>query len=545
MDTLVIGIDGGEWSVIEPLIADGSLPNLSELINSGVHGDLESITPPVSPPAWNSIQTGTNPGKHGIFDFTTFGSDYGRRSVNASDRRTVPFWRVMNDNGVDTGLFKIPFAYPPGDVEGFLVSGFPTPETVDDYTTPKELSDTIGSPARLFEDWNYQDRGQYERFKNNLVSVAERQSRILQDLLDDHDPNFLMTVYDRSDRVQHFFWKYVDETHPRYEHDPALSDAFEEYYEAVDRGIGQLLDRAGPETNVIVLSDHGFGPLTDDIFIEEWLENSGFLAREDPESANERVRQTIATVVSSAWDVARRLNLDSQVRSIIPSSWFQRGSELQDESKRAIEWDETEVFFSTVSGQSLFINLEGRFDQGTVSRSKYDAVVEEVSSSLRNMTHPDTGERLVRDIVRTDEAFEGDAVAEGPDLIVETLPEYTLKGGRSETLVAPSMQNANDRSGDHRRNGIIIASGPAFTTGNVDSASVLDIAPTLLYLCRCPVPGTIDGDVLTEIFTDEARANREITRTEEYQQDSTAGRRWNKQEEAELEERLSSMGYMD
>lgn len=105
MDTLVIGIDGGEWAVIDRLIEEGRLPHIAALREEGVAGNLESVTPPVSPPAWNSILTGTNPGKHGIFDFSTFDEHYQRRSINASDRRSAPFWRVLNDHGVSTGLF--------------------------------------------------------------------------------------------------------------------------------------------------------------------------------------------------------------------------------------------------------------------------------------------------------------------------------------------------------------------------------------------------------------------------------------------------------
>jgi len=96
MDILVIGLDGGEWDVIDPMIKRGELPHLAQIKNKGVSGDLQSITPPVSPPAWNSIQTGTNPGKHGVFDFSTFDENYSRRLVNLSDRSAEPFRNIQN-----------------------------------------------------------------------------------------------------------------------------------------------------------------------------------------------------------------------------------------------------------------------------------------------------------------------------------------------------------------------------------------------------------------------------------------------------------------
>jgi len=66
---VIIGIDGGTYSIIDPLIEKGALPNLRRLIKSGVKGILKSTYPPLTAPAWVSFMTGENPGKHGFFDF--------------------------------------------------------------------------------------------------------------------------------------------------------------------------------------------------------------------------------------------------------------------------------------------------------------------------------------------------------------------------------------------------------------------------------------------------------------------------------------------
>jgi predicted AlkP superfamily phosphohydrolase/phosphomutase len=242
MDTLVIGLDGGEWDIIDPLIEGGKLPNMSRLKRKGLSGPLESITPPVSPPAWTSIQTGTNTGKHGVFDFSTFDENYRRRSINSSDRSATPFWEIMNDRGTTTGLFKVPFTYPPHDVSVFMVTGFPTPNTADDFATPRSLIKRVGPIEGLFEDWSSQQAGDYDDFETDLLDVAERQTDLFIELLDEYDTDLSMTVYDGSDRIQHFFWKYFDESHPRYEPDSPLVGVIKEYYKTVDEGIGRILD---------------------------------------------------------------------------------------------------------------------------------------------------------------------------------------------------------------------------------------------------------------------------------------------------------------
>ncbi|MFC6614901.1 alkaline phosphatase family protein [Halopenitus salinus] len=544
MDTLVIGLDGGEWSVIDPMIDRGDLPNIAQLKQEGVSGPLESVTPPVSPPAWSSIQTGTNPGKHGIFDFSTFDEEYNRRSINSSDRRATPFWTVMNDEGTTTGLFKVPFTYPPDDVDGFMITGFPTPNIIDDFATPDTLIDQIGPVDSLFEDWSLQQSGDYEAFKRNLIQVAERQTDLFLELIRDHETDLSMTVYDGSDRVQHFFWKYFDDSHPRYDPDSPLVGAIEEYYEAVDHGIGRISDEIDDDCDVLILSDHGFGPLSYDIYIDEWLEEEGFLTRRSEESTRKVVNDVLATTLKASWNAVTQINLDRVVKSILPESWFEFGSSFQHESRRDTVWGETQAFFTTLSGQGLYVNLEEQFTEGTVSRSQYDDVVEEIRDSLRSLRHPKTGEKLVEAVIRSDEVFEGWMLDDAPDLIVRTVPDCTLKGGRSESLLQPSTQNAHDRSGDHRTEGIFIASGPSFETGTIDGANVFDIAPTLLYLQDCPVPTAMDGTVLTGLFPSEIVNERKIGKTEKYGQSGIGDRKWNDEEEAELEQQLSDMGYL-
>lgn len=545
MDTLVIGLDGGEWDVINPLIKEGRLSNLARLKREGMSGPLKSITPPVSPPAWNSIHTGMNPGKHGIYDFSTFGEDYNRRSVNLSDRRATPFWEILNDNGISTGLFKLPFTYPPDDVSGFMVTGFPTPNTVDDFTMPQSLVERVGPVEELFEDWSFQQAGDYDAFRANLVRVAERQTDNFIELLQDYDTDFSMTVYDGSDRIQHFFWKYFDSSHPRYEPDSSLVGSIEEYYETVDKGIGRILDEVDDKCDVIVLSDHGFGPLEYDIYVDEWLEERGYLSRRSEGSAQKRTNDVLAKTLGLGWKAVKKANFTNEIKSILPSSWFEFGSQLQNEAHRDIVWNETVTFFTTLSGQALYINLDDGFSEGIVARERYDEVVEEIRDSLLSIRHPQSDEPLVAEVVQSDEAFEGWMLDEAPDLIVETVPGYTLKGGRSESLVQPSAQNDHDRSGDHREDGILIANGPSFDKGTVDGSSVLDIAPTLLYLYDCPIPTAMDGNVLTELVSKEIMSDRNVERTEKYGQTDAKGRQWSGDEEAELEERLSNMGYLE
>jgi len=438
-------------------------------------------------------------------------------------------------------LFKVPFTYPPGDVDGYLISGFPTPNSIEDFVQPEALRSTVGSAEKLFEDKSLYKGGNEEQFKNNLIEVAKYQTELFLELVDDHDTEFAMTVYDGSDRIQHYFWKYLDESHPRYDPDSPHADAIERYYETVDDGIGRILERTNDDCDILIISDHGFGPLSSDIYIDEWLDNEGFLTRDAQGSSSRAATELAGETLQFGWNLVGQAGLQNSVKSILPTSWFEFGTSLQNNSHQSIIWDETDAFFSTLSGQALFINLEDRFTEGTVTREEYDTVVEQVQESLLSIRHPETKERLVEAVVRSDEVYSGWMVKDAPDLIVRTNPEYTLKNGHSDQLVRPSKQYGQDRSGDHRTDGVFIASGPSFDCGTIQDASIMDIAPTLLQIHECPIPETVDGEVLQDAMVEETTS---IEYTDEYGETDGERREWSESEEEALEERLSSMGYL-
>ena len=123
---LVIGLDGATFDLIEPWKEE--LPNLAGLMEGGAWGRLRSTVPPVTFPAWTSLATGTNPGRHGIFDFTQrVPGAYRVEFVNATFRRQPSVWRHLSKAGRRVGVMGLPAAYPPEAVNGFFISGFDSP----------------------------------------------------------------------------------------------------------------------------------------------------------------------------------------------------------------------------------------------------------------------------------------------------------------------------------------------------------------------------------------------------------------------------------
>lgn len=545
MQTLVIGIDGGEWSIINQLVSEGKLPNLEKLIDTGLEAGLQSTCPPVSPPAWSSFYTGSNPGKHGIYDFSTFDQHYRRRSVSSADRTATPFWEVLNDRGISTGLFKLPFTYPVSQVQGFFISGFPTPADGTEYAYPPEIDSMIDSPKKLFEDSDLKKEGSLRQFKQNIFNVTEYQTDKLISCLESNETDFVMTVYDGSDRIQHFYWKYFDESHARYVPDDNLN-AIQEYYSVLDMQIGRLLEHSPSETNIIVMSDHGFGPLETDINIEYWLEDHDYI-KWNINEGNYISKRVIEENIGRIWDAAKSVNLDPLIKSVLPDTVLNWGEDVTSMKKTGYDWEKTSAFFTTVSGQAITINLKNKYKHGSVPKEEYDELVSKLVKQLRNLKHPESNEKLFRRVERKSEIYTGWAIESAPDIILEAKERFAIKGGKCDTLLSPSTQYGQDRSGDHTSTGIFIGSGPAFSNKDekINDIKIIDIAPTILHLHECPIPKFMDGSVALSVLDSQFNQNIDKQYTSQYGQVTSDIHNWTSSEAENLEENLKNLGYID
>src|SRR3989304_3900917 len=105
----VLGLDGATFNLIKPWIKEGELPNLSRLLEEGCHGELESVIPPLTTPAWASFITGKNPGKHGVFDFAErIDGSYDIRWVTSGSRYGRSLWKIIGSHRGKVGVINIP-----------------------------------------------------------------------------------------------------------------------------------------------------------------------------------------------------------------------------------------------------------------------------------------------------------------------------------------------------------------------------------------------------------------------------------------------------
>jgi predicted AlkP superfamily phosphohydrolase/phosphomutase/tetratricopeptide (TPR) repeat protein len=283
---LVIGWDAADWKAIHPLMDAGRMPNLQKLVERGSMGRVATLHPPLSPMLWTSIATGKRPFKHGIHGFSEPTADgRGVRPVTNLSRTCKAVWNILSQHGLRSNVIGWWPSHPAEPIRGAMVSDQyhkahqplgPDWRLPPHAVHPAELHDTLAElrlhPQELMGPMlepfvpllEKVDQKQDRRFAGLCKTIAECASihSAATWLMENREWDFFAVYYDAIDHFCHGFMKYH---RPR---QPWIDEADFELYSNVvstayvlhDQMLGTLLEKAGPETTVILMSDHGFHP---------------------------------------------------------------------------------------------------------------------------------------------------------------------------------------------------------------------------------------------------------------------------------------------
>ena len=565
---LVIGIDGATFDLIRPWAEAGDLPNMARLMAEGVHGPLESTLPPVTAPAWTTFATGQNPGKHSVFDFIQplaassphregrtpplVGGGGGGSPfdlVNSSSIRAPTLWQIISEAGRKAGVMNVPVTYPPVPINGFVITGMLSP-VGGNFTYPADLLDRYAGqikPYRIAPHVQYKP-GNETAFTADLLDLVERRGEYALQLMSDYPYDFLMFHFLSTDTMQHAFWKFVDPTHPRYDPQAAarFGPALKQVYRRIDGFIGQMLDRILEETTVIVMSDHGFGPLHYVVNLNLFLLDQGLLQLK--RGAWTRLKTNLfraGLTPASFWHLIERTGLQNYVWQVSKST----RNKVVDKflSFDDVDWSRTSAYSIGHVGQ-IYVNLKGREPEGFVEPdAECEAVQQKVIQTLHEMSHPETGQPLVDQVIPGSQAVHGPYARRGPDLHVVMDGYRTIAFPLFATDNRIVTRQIRGDSGCHRLHGIFIAWGPEIKAGEtVEGARILDLAPTILHLIKLPVPDEMDGRVLTEALTTSRPVARQaappLPPLGGVREGTEAG--LSAEETAEVKDRLRALGYL-
>lgn len=569
MKIAVIGLDGGSFKIIKPMMEKGLLPNLKKIMENGASGTLMSTVPPLSPQAWASFMTGKNPGKHGIFDFTNFKPDsYEMTFSNGSCVRSKTLWRLLSDCGLSVGVVNVPMTYPAEEVNGYLLSGFEAPSVNNKFSWPEnlnaEIKAAIGKDFDLHGD--FWTKNAPDIYLNQILKTMNNQADAVKYLIKQYPTDFFMYVFGSTDRVQHYFWQFQDTDHPDYTKGSQFESAIERVYVEADRLAGEILEMIPDPKTVFVVSDHGFGPLKKIVYLDKWLEQNGYLVWKQEKISKKNV------LLKNLY-MTMRLYLPQKLKDILKALYpAVRASVESSLILGDVDWKKTKAFAVGVEATSIFINRNDRFPLGSIKyqSNEYEKLISELVQGIMNIKDPDTGEPVAGKIFKTAEIYNGREVKNAPDLIVQWKNhEYVsrrhyrdfhqdvvskeLKSGVMGKLM--SLSN----TGCHRPEGMFMASGPDIKSNfKFDSANIIDFFPTLLDYLGIKQPSGVDGKIFDLIFKEDglktfsgkySSGEDDLTQpgcdNNDIRISGSVNEKLNKDEEDAIFQRLKNLGYLE
>jgi predicted AlkP superfamily phosphohydrolase/phosphomutase len=564
---MVIGWDGADFGLIRPWIEAGYMPNLKRLMGVSRYGTLQSVYPPATPVAWSTIVTGKNPGKHGLNGFFKFRpNSYSSYPVNAANRRGKDVWEILSDFGKKVAVIGVPLTYPVRKVNGCMISGFLTPECAEDYCFPVGIKDEIKSripgytpgPNPLVANDNFvSDETQYVK---SLFYTLERHIEAITYIAKNKEWDFFMGVFNETDWVQHRFWFAIDENHPKYDKRKAeqFGGVIRDVYSRLDKVLGELVGMTN-NANVLIISDHGSGPLYWSVNINYLLYKMGELRFK--KSFRTRARVIFARLglsTSIGYQLTRRLQIGVpkvENDGFAIEQGKKRGIQSNDHGfigmgksifkgllldPSDVDWSRTDSFSPRGGEGQIFLNVVNRFPDGIIEHSQCPEVRERIINKLKELRFNNSP--IVDSIYAREDLVNGEYCEHQADIQIHMSQGYYGKGGFDSGL-SRIFLDPKPVSGAHGMGGIILLKDIDYD-GSLQifhHARLVDIAPTILHLMQIPTPADMDGKSLAERGKKPVMSSEKLVNK---QPGSVTETGFTKDEEEDIEQKLRALGYI-
>ena len=476
---LLIGWDGADWRILDPLLERGDLPNLQALISRGQKGLLRSTVPTHSWAAWPSFLTGVDPADHGVYDILeTVPGTHKQYPVTYKSVKERTFVEDLSAAGKVGVYADVPLMFPPPNIEGKILAGGVLPKGRT-YSQPADLPEQLekaGVPWRINGmSWTtYRNRP--EAYLNEALEITGKRIKATEWLMDNSDWDLMASVWVSVDRTQHALSNYVAPDHPDTARNEktAIGAKVRDVYKQLDDAIGSFVSRTREDDIILFISDHGFQSVTRTVHMDHLLKRFGYL---EFSAAN-------AVFGPMQWGPMRKV-----ARKVYDVFGLHGKVSLP----QSVNWSKTRAYTTIRStGEGVSINLAGREPDGIVDPGDFEKVREQVMDRLASFVDPKTGKKPVKAIYKREEVFKGKYADSAPDILMEPEVGYSL------THAKTALEDADWISGDHRPEGTIVAVGPNVRPFDHDP-NLIDMAPTILAALDAPASIKHTGRVLHEV----------------------------------------------
>ncbi len=499
---LVLGLDGATWKLLKPYADKGYMPTLKKLMERGTHGRLRSTIPAMTAPSWATFSTGKQPCHHGVFDFMLpIDSLDNMKVATSEDVKSKMIYEIVRDNGRTPIIINLPPSYPPrlNNPDDIVITCLLTQG--DQWIFPDSLKKEFPSLEnyRLTPDESLRIKDRKEAYIDDLLLLIEQQVTSVKELFERKPWDFFFYLFSQSDWVSHLAYADLEADAP----------SPRRVFEAIDRHLQWFVDHLPEGADLVLVSDHGFKAYNKIFYFNRWLEQEGYLTtvRNTGQFHTPATRRAVERLGKEAGK--KRLNLGTglfKFLSYIPAG-EKMGRWLYTKIitpylpwklvvNVGIDHSKTKVCFPKGAYiTNAYINKDWVYNNGTVSREEYPALLKEVVGKMQAIVDKD-GLQVIKKVLTRQEVYPGgDAPDTAPDIFFE-LDEYWLVGQfASMSLIDREEQNKHDEYG------IFLGVGPSFAAGKtVEGLQMQDMTPLLLHLMNLPVPSDCDGHVPLDVL---------------------------------------------
>ena len=494
MRSVIFGVDGLTFRILNPLMERGDLPNFRKLRELGCEATLESRYPPLTPAAWTSLSTGLKPARHGVYDFWEYEEQLEKgksRVAHVQTRRKggKAIWNILSEYGKQVLVINVPSTYPPEPVNGIMLSGYMTPSDQVDFTYPLAFKEELYRAVPSYQiDLEHADMfsmklsGKEDPLIDSTLRMTEERIKLTMYLMKEKPWDFCYVVFVGADRLQHPLWDEI----------MALDPRVVEYYQLLDHGLGLVMEQLGPDDTLFVVSDHGFQGATRIFDINEYLFSKGLLRLANGGRRNKANR---FTDLRHMLDRLKLLSLARKVKRTLKRSGMitEEAIDVYRPVLTDVDWQSTLAYVPSASG------FGGGYADIFLTEDLPAEQVAELCADLKQQVDPQTGKPLVDALYTTEVYGTGPYAPQEPHLLILPGDGITFRTSFGNWHL---WDTASKTRGTHQKDGVLYAYGGGIKQGfRAANAEVYDLVPTVLRSMNLPFPNAFDGHVLEELLT--------------------------------------------